>query len=81
MLRTTVVTSILLAALTCPVMSQDKALVLKPKASTSPGETHAAMVVSKQEFEDVRFSGDFTTMRQLLEVLLDAEKRELTLPA
>ena len=42
-------------------------LVLKPKASTSPGETHAAMIVSEQEFDDVQFSGDFTTMRQLRE--------------
>ena len=40
-------------------------LLLAPQASTSPGETHAALVVSQQGFTDVRFSAGFETLEQL----------------
>jgi hypothetical protein len=40
-------------------------LVLSPKASTSPNETHAAMVVSRTGFSNVRFSGGVQTIKQL----------------
>src|SRR5687767_5169969 len=40
-------------------------LVLSPQASSSPDETHAAMVVSQASFSDVRFSAGFTTLEQL----------------
>jgi Ca2+-binding RTX toxin-like protein len=40
-------------------------LVLAPQSSTSPGETHAALVVSQASFSDVRFSAGFQTLEQL----------------
>jgi Ca2+-binding RTX toxin-like protein len=40
-------------------------LVLAPQASTTPGETHAALVVSQASFTDVRFSAGFQTIEQL----------------
>jgi hypothetical protein len=40
-------------------------LVLSPQASTSPGETHAALVVSQASFSNVRFSAGFETLQQL----------------
>ncbi len=40
-------------------------LVLSPKASTSPNETHATMVVSRASFTNVRFSGGVQTIKQL----------------
>jgi Ca2+-binding RTX toxin-like protein len=40
-------------------------LVLSPQASASPGETHAALVVSQASFTDVRFSAGFETIEQL----------------
>jgi hypothetical protein len=40
-------------------------LVLSPKVSTSPNQTHAAMVVSRSSFSNVRFSGGVQTVKQL----------------
>ena len=40
-------------------------LLLSPLASTSPDETHAALVVSQQSFTNVRFSAGFQTIEQL----------------
>ena len=40
-------------------------LVLAPQASTSPDETHAALVVSQASFSNVRFSAGFQTLEQL----------------
>jgi Ca2+-binding RTX toxin-like protein len=45
-------------------ISNDR-LVLSPQASTTPAETHAAMVVSQQSFSNVRFSAGFETVEQL----------------
>jgi len=46
-------------------MFSNKALLLEPMASTSPGETHAALIVSQTEYADVSFGADFTTISQL----------------
>lgn len=40
-------------------------LLLSPQASTTPGETHAALVVSQASFSNVRFSAGFETVEQL----------------
>jgi hypothetical protein len=46
-------------------MFANKALLLEPMASTSPTETHAALVVSQNSYTDVAFGADFTTISQL----------------
>jgi hypothetical protein len=46
-------------------MFANKALLLEPMVSTSPGETHAALVVSQDSYADVAFRADFTTISQL----------------
>jgi Ca2+-binding RTX toxin-like protein len=46
-------------------MFANKALLLEPMVSTSPSETHAALVVSQTSYTDVVFEADFTTISQL----------------
>jgi hypothetical protein len=46
-------------------MFASKAILLLPMASTSPIETHAALVVSQNSYSDVSFGADFTTISQL----------------
>jgi Ca2+-binding RTX toxin-like protein len=46
-------------------MFENKALLLEPMGSTSPSETHAALVVSQNSYTDVVFGADFTTISQL----------------
>ena len=42
-----------------------KVLVLKPKASDSPGETHAALVTSRKTFSSMQLTARAKTARQL----------------
>ena len=44
---------------------QGQVLVLEPKAATNPGDTHAALVISRGGFSNVRFGGEAMTIAQL----------------
>jgi hypothetical protein len=47
------------------VAGSDPAAALAPKASTQPGETHAALVASKAQFGDLDLTLRMQTVRQL----------------
>jgi len=50
---------------TAHVEGADLVITLAPRAATGPGSTHAGLVVSTEQYSDVRLSAQVRTVRQL----------------